>query len=81
MRLNDVPNSAPITYMVNGRQSVAVVVGNGGAWRRRSGLVPEIKNLPDRSAAIRRSNCPMRQVGGLLLPVLRPITSHAGRCA
>jgi alcohol dehydrogenase (cytochrome c) len=44
-RLNDVPSSCPITYMVNGKQYVAVVVGNGGAhaitWPP---LVPEIKN-------------------------------------
>ena len=30
-RLNDVPNSAPITYTTNGKQYVAVVVGYGGA--------------------------------------------------
>ena len=44
-RLNDVPSSCPITYSVNGKQYVAVVVGNGGAhaitWPP---LVPEIKN-------------------------------------
>ena len=53
VRLNDVPNSAPITYLVNGRQFVAVVVGNGGAQAATfPALVPEIKNPPDRSAAI-----------------------------
>lgn len=53
VRLNDVPNSAPITYMVNGRQFVAVVVGNGGAQAATfPALVPEIRNPPDRSAAI-----------------------------
>lgn len=40
-------------YMVNGRQYVAMVVGNGGAhaatWPQ---LVPEIQNPPDRGAAI-----------------------------
>jgi alcohol dehydrogenase (cytochrome c) len=44
-RLNDVPSSCPITYSVNGKQYVAVVVGNGGAhaitWPP---LVPEIQN-------------------------------------
>ncbi len=44
-RLNDVPSSCPITYSVNGKQYLAVVVGNGGAhaitWPP---LVPEIKN-------------------------------------
>ena len=46
-RLNDVPSSCPITYSVNGKQYVAVVVGNGGAhaitWPP---LVPEIQNPP-----------------------------------
>jgi alcohol dehydrogenase (cytochrome c) len=31
IRLNDVPNSAPISYAVNGKQYVAITVGNGGA--------------------------------------------------
>jgi alcohol dehydrogenase (cytochrome c) len=51
-RLNDVPNSAPISYAVGGRQYVAIVVGNGGpqpeAW---TPLVSEIQNPPDRGAA------------------------------
>ena len=51
-RLDDVPNSAPITYSVNGRQYVAMVVGNGGAQAATfPALVPEIKNPPDRGAA------------------------------
>jgi alcohol dehydrogenase (cytochrome c) len=53
VRLNDVPNSAPISYSINGRQYVAVVVGNGGAQAATfPGLVPEIMNPPDRGAAI-----------------------------
>ena len=52
VRLNDVPNSAPISYTVNGKQYVAITVGNGGAipatW---APLVPEIQNPPDRGAA------------------------------
>jgi alcohol dehydrogenase (cytochrome c) len=52
-RLNDVPNSSPITYMVNGRQYVALTVGNGGAQATTfPPLVPEIRNPPDRGAAI-----------------------------
>jgi alcohol dehydrogenase (cytochrome c) len=52
-RLNDVPNSNAITYTVNGKQYVAVVVGNGGAYATMfASLVPEILNPPDRSAAI-----------------------------
>jgi alcohol dehydrogenase (cytochrome c) len=52
-RLNDVPNSAPITYMVNGKQYVAITVGNGGAQAATfPPLVPEIQNPPDRGAAI-----------------------------
>jgi alcohol dehydrogenase (cytochrome c) len=53
VRLNDVPSSAPISYSVNGKQYVAMVVGNGGAqagtW---PALVPEIQNPPDHGAAI-----------------------------
>jgi alcohol dehydrogenase (cytochrome c) len=51
-RLNDVPNTAPISYSVNGKQYVAIVVGNGGAhpatW---TPLVPEIQNPPDQGGA------------------------------
>ena len=43
VRLNDVPNSAPISYSIGGRQYVAVVVGNGGAQAATfPALVPEI---------------------------------------
>jgi alcohol dehydrogenase (cytochrome c) len=53
IRLNDVPNSAPISYSVNGKQYVAVVVGHGGP---QSGnfpfLVPEIQNPPNPGSAI-----------------------------
>jgi alcohol dehydrogenase (cytochrome c) len=60
-RLNDVPNSSPITYSVNGKQYVAVVVGNGGSqvitWPP---LVPEIQNPPDRGAAIWAFELPER---------------------
>jgi alcohol dehydrogenase (cytochrome c) len=52
-RLNDVPNSSPITYMVNGKQYIALTVGNGGAQATTfPPLVPEIRNPPDRGAAI-----------------------------
>jgi alcohol dehydrogenase (cytochrome c) len=52
-RLGDVPSNAPITYAVNGRQYLAVVVGNGGAQANTfPALVPEIRNPPDRGAAV-----------------------------
>lgn len=52
-RLNDVPNSAPISYRVNGRQFIATTVGNGGAQAATfPPLVPEIQNQADRGAAI-----------------------------
>jgi alcohol dehydrogenase (cytochrome c) len=52
-RLNDVPSSAPITYMVNGKQYVAMVVGNGGGQASSfSALVPEIQNPPAAGAAV-----------------------------
>jgi alcohol dehydrogenase (cytochrome c) len=52
-RLNDVPSNCPISYSVNGKQYVAVVVGNGGAQAATwPPLVPEIQNPPDKGAAI-----------------------------
>jgi alcohol dehydrogenase (cytochrome c) len=52
-RLNDVPSNNPISYSVNGKQYIAVVVGNGGAQASTwPPLVPEIKNPPDHGAAI-----------------------------
>jgi alcohol dehydrogenase (cytochrome c) len=52
-RVNDVPNSSPISYMVNGKQYIALTVGNGGAQATTfPPLVPEIKNPPDRGAAL-----------------------------
>jgi alcohol dehydrogenase (cytochrome c) len=52
-RLNEVPSSAPISYSVNGKQYIAMVVGNGGAQANTfPPLVPEIRNPPDRSAAV-----------------------------
>ena len=52
-RLNEVPSSAPISYAANGRQYVAVIVGSGGY---QSGsynvMVPEIRNPPNRGAAL-----------------------------
>jgi alcohol dehydrogenase (cytochrome c) len=52
-RLNDVPSSCPITYSVNGKQYVAVIVGNGGAHAATwPPLVPEIKNPPGGGAQL-----------------------------
>jgi alcohol dehydrogenase (cytochrome c) len=52
-RLNDVPSSAPISFAAGDRQYVAVIVGPGGYQSNSfSALVPEIRNPPDRSAAI-----------------------------
>ena len=53
IRLNDVPSSSPISYTANGKQYIAVVVGNGGAQAASfTALVPEIQNPPERNAAI-----------------------------
>jgi alcohol dehydrogenase (cytochrome c) len=53
IRLNDVPSSNPITYSVNGKQYVAVVVGNGGAQAETFPvLVPEIHNPPNGGAEL-----------------------------
>jgi alcohol dehydrogenase (cytochrome c) len=52
-RLNEVPSAAPITYGVDGRQYVAIIVGSGGYQSGSYGvMVPEIKNPPDRGASL-----------------------------
>ena len=52
-RLNDVPNSSPISFAANGQEYVAVVVGKGGYQSQSySVLVPEIENPPDRAATL-----------------------------
>jgi len=51
-RLSDVPSNAPISYMVNGKEYIAVGVGNGGAQATGfAPLVPEIQNV-DRAPAV-----------------------------
>ncbi len=51
-RLTDVPSNAPISYTVNGKQYIAIGVGNGGAQATGfAALVPEIQNV-DRSPAV-----------------------------
>ena len=49
IRLNDVSNSAPITYMVDGKQYLAVTVGHGILSIDRRSVVPEIR-LPTNPA-------------------------------
>ena len=45
--------AVPAMYAVNGRQYLAVVVGNGGAQANTfPALVPEVRNPPDRGAAV-----------------------------
>jgi alcohol dehydrogenase (cytochrome c) len=52
-RLNDVPNTAPFTYMVGDRQYIGITVGNGGAQVATfPQLVPEIRNPPVPGAAV-----------------------------
>ncbi len=52
-RLNDVPNSAPISYMANGKQYIAMVVGYGGAQIATfPQLTPEIPLPVVRSSSI-----------------------------
>ena len=45
MRLSDIPNAAPMTYLANGKQYVAVVVGVGhfGQALNFPPLMPEIQ--------------------------------------
>jgi alcohol dehydrogenase (cytochrome c) len=52
-RLNDIPNSSPITYQVNGKQYLAIVVGGGGPLTETPPLlVPEIQNPHGSGATI-----------------------------
>ncbi len=53
VRLNDVPNTGAISYAVNGKQYVAITVGNGGPQAGTfPHLVPEILNPPEPGAAL-----------------------------
>ncbi len=52
-RLNDVSSSSPVTFAVNGRQYVALVVGEGGFHARSfAPLVPELQSPANRGAAV-----------------------------
>lgn len=52
-RLNDVSSSSPISYAVDGKQYVAIVVGEGGFHARSfAPLVPELTSPPNRGAAV-----------------------------
>jgi alcohol dehydrogenase (cytochrome c) len=52
-RLNDVSSSSPISYAVDGKQFVAVVVGEGGFHARSfAPLVPELISPPNRGASV-----------------------------
>jgi alcohol dehydrogenase (cytochrome c) len=53
IRMNDVPNSCPITFSVGGKEYLGVVVGSGGAITQTfPALVPEIRLPPDHGAAV-----------------------------
>ena len=53
VRLNDIPNSCPISYSVRGKQYLAVVVGGGGSIPETYPvLVPEIQNPPEHGAEV-----------------------------
>ena len=52
-RLNDLPSSSPISYAVNGKQYLAVVVGGGGAQAATFPvLTPELVVPTDRTSSI-----------------------------
>jgi alcohol dehydrogenase (cytochrome c) len=53
VRLNDIPNSCPISYGAQGKQYLAVVVGGGGSIPATYPvLVPEIQNPPEHGAEV-----------------------------
>jgi len=52
-RLNDVPNSNPISYEVNGRQFVAIITGGGAPHTTDSiNLTPEVRNPTFRTSGL-----------------------------
>jgi alcohol dehydrogenase (cytochrome c) len=51
-RLNDMSSSSPISYSVDGRQYIAITVGPGVHASSFDALVPELKNPPNRGAAV-----------------------------
>ena len=52
-RLNDVPNSAPISFSVSGKQYIAVTTGSGGPMTRTwLSMLPEIRNPPASGATV-----------------------------
>jgi len=52
-RLNDVSSSSPISFGVDGKQYVAIVVGEGGFHARSfAPLVPELRSPPNRGATV-----------------------------
>jgi alcohol dehydrogenase (cytochrome c) len=53
VRLNDAPNSPPITYSVGGKQFVAVATGGGSPYTRTwTSLTPDIRNPPAGGATL-----------------------------
>ena len=52
-RLNDVSSSSPISFAVDGKQYIAIVVGEGGFHARSfAPLVPEFQSPPNRGATV-----------------------------
>jgi alcohol dehydrogenase (cytochrome c) len=58
IRLNDVPNSAPISHIVNVKQYVAITVGNGGRQALNfAQFVPDVVNPPEPGPPFGCSSC------------------------
>ena len=52
-RLNDVSSSSPISFAVDGKQYIAIAVGEGGFHARSfAPLVPELRSPPNRGATL-----------------------------
>jgi alcohol dehydrogenase (cytochrome c) len=52
-RLNDAPNTSPVTFMANGRQYLAITVGSGGPQvATYPNMTPEIVNQPGARATL-----------------------------
>jgi hypothetical protein len=78
-RRNDVPNSCPIRYSVNGKRYLAETVGHGEAQAATCPpLVPEIQNPPGGAAQIWVFSCPIRVLSKLACSFRDSIAPTAG---
>ena len=78
-RLNDVPNAFPITYMVDGKQYIAMPVGNPGLQGNTALFTaPEVEG-PRRSSLLAESNNSCASAR-LICPGARWLSAESSDC-